>query len=132
MARFARLITIVLFALVSFLILSSTSTVRALDPNEEVCSTVSGSEKPVFCTDKATSNPIFGPTGILTRVIQVLIYVAGVISVIVIIVGGFRYVVSGGDSASTKGAKDSILYALVGLVITVFAQAIVAFVLKKL
>jgi hypothetical protein len=49
-----------------------------------------------------------------------------------IIVGGLRYVTSGGDASSTKAARDTILYAVVGLVIAVMAFAIVNFVLGAL
>lgn len=106
----------------------------AEDLNSEVCNSVpAGQEKPIVCRDTAdSSNPIFGPEGILTKAVQALIYVIAAVSVIVIIVGGIRYIVSAGDSNATKGAKDSILYAVVGLVVAMFAQALVAFVLSQL
>lgn len=78
------------------------------------------------------SSPILGPTSILYKTIQAITILTGAISVIMIIIGGFRYVVSGGDSNATKGAKDTILYAVIGLVIAIFAQTIVTFVLSKL
>ncbi len=77
-------------------------------------------------------DPISGPTGILTRIIQILVYIVGIASVIMIIIGGFRYVLSHGDPGAVSTAKNSILYALVGLVVAILAQGIVAFVLKKL
>jgi hypothetical protein len=63
--------------------------------------------------------------------INVLLYVAGIASVIVIIVGGIMYVVSGGNPDRTKTAKDAILYAVIGLVISIMAFSIVNFVLGK-
>ena len=54
----------------------------------------------------------------------------GAVSVLMIIIGGFRYVISGGDSNGIQGAKNTIIYALVGLVIVLFSQIIVRFVLK--
>lgn len=68
---------------------------------------------------------------IIKRVISLLSIVVGAVSVIMIIIGGLRYVLSNGDSNSTKGAKDTILYALVGLVVVLFAQVIVRFVLTN-
>jgi len=65
------------------------------------------------------------------RIVSVLSFIIGVASVIVIIIGGFMYVVSAGNSDTTTKAKNTILYALVGLVISVFAQAIVRFVLSS-
>jgi cytochrome bd-type quinol oxidase subunit 2 len=65
---------------------------------------------------------------IITNVINILSILVGAVSVIMLIVGGFRYIISNGDSNSTKGAKDTIMYALIGLIIVLFAQAIVRFV----
>ena len=68
---------------------------------------------------------------IVGTVINILSVVVGAVSVIMIIVGGFRYVVSNGDSNAMSGAKSTILYAIVGLVIVLFAQIIVAFVIDR-
>jgi hypothetical protein len=65
---------------------------------------------------------------IITNVINILSILVGAVSVIMLIVGGFRYIISNGDSNSTKGAKDTIMYALIGLIIVLFAQVIVRFV----
>lgn len=53
---------------------------------------------------------------------------AGAVCVVIIIVGGFRYVISQGDSGSVAKAKNAILYAIVGLVIVAFAFVITQFV----
>ncbi|MBX4197631.1 pilin [Candidatus Saccharibacteria bacterium] len=55
----------------------------------------------------------------------------GVIAVIMIIVGGFRYITSGGNPESTKSARNTILYAIIGLVVVALAQIIVRFVLSS-
>jgi uncharacterized membrane protein YtjA (UPF0391 family) len=68
---------------------------------------------------------------IITTVINVFSLVVGVVSVIMIIVGGFRYITSGGDSGKVGGAKNTIIYALIGLVVVALAQFIVQFVLNK-
>ena len=64
-------------------------------------------------------------------VLQLLSLVAGVIAVIMLIVGGLKYITSQGDSAGVASARNTIIYSLVGLVIVVFAQIIVKFVLSK-
>lgn len=65
----------------------------------------------------------------LASVLELVFILAGIISVIMVIVGGYWYVVSAGDPQKVKRAKDTILYAIVGLVISVSAWAIVGFVL---
>ncbi len=72
---------------------------------------------------------IFGETGTITNFVQILLFVVGGLSVIMIIVGGLRYVVSGGDSKNISDAKNTILYAIVGLIVATLAYAIVNFVL---
>jgi len=58
--------------------------------------------------------------------------VVGAAAVIMIIVGGFKYITSSGDSTSVESAKNTILFAVIGLVIALVAQSIVIFVLRKL
>jgi hypothetical protein len=72
---------------------------------------------------------LFGATGIFTTVTNVLLFVIGAISVIMIIIGGLRYVISGGDASKVSAAKNTILYAVVGIVIALLAYAIINFVI---
>jgi uncharacterized membrane protein len=70
-------------------------------------------------------------SNIAREVVDVLSAVTGIVAVIMIIYAGFRYVSSGGSDEAVKGAKNTIIYAIVGLVIVAFAQIIVHFVLAK-
>ena len=70
-------------------------------------------------------------TNIIGTVVDILSIVVGALAVIMIIVGGLRYITSGGDSGNVSSAKNTILYAVVGLVIVVFAQVIVSFVINE-
>jgi hypothetical protein len=115
------------------------ATVLAVDVTSPVCENPNAVERPQFCddtgngeSDAAENNPIFGPNGILTRVIQILSFIAGFAAVIMIIIGGFRYVTSGGDSSTTAAAQKTIIYGVVGLVVVALAQVIVIFVLGRL
>ncbi len=69
--------------------------------------------------------------GIIKQVINVTSLLVGAICVIMIIFGGFRYMVSGGDSSGVSNAKNTILYAVVGLIIVLLAQALVRFVFSR-
>jgi type IV secretion system pilin len=64
-------------------------------------------------------------------VVDVFSVIVGAVSVIMIIYGGFRYITSGGDSGGVGNAKNTIIYAIVGLVIVALAQLIVHFVLSQ-
>lgn len=68
----------------------------------------------------------------LKRITNFLLFIVGAVAVIMLMVGGLRYVLSGGDASQTKGAKDTILYAIVGIVVAAAAYAIVNFVVVNI
>ena len=68
-------------------------------------------------------------TTIVKRVINVAMAVLGVVCVIMLIMGGYNYTMSGGDANKVTKAKNTILYAVIGLVIALLALAIVNFVI---
>ncbi len=70
--------------------------------------------------------------GILKDVISILLYIAGTIAVIMIIIGAIRYITSDGDAGKASQAKNTIIYAVVGLVVAVMSFGIVTFVLGRL
>lgn len=62
--------------------------------------------------------------------INIFSWVVGVAAVIMIIIGGLKYITSSGDSNNITSAKNTILYAIIGLIIVALAQFIVKFVLN--
>lgn len=72
---------------------------------------------------------LFGNSGIFSTITNTLLFILGAISVIMIIIGGLRYVISGGDSAAVTAAKNTILYAIVGVIVAILAYAIINFVI---
>ena len=74
--------------------------------------------------DKAAE---LGPT--IKIVVNILLYILGAIAVVMIVIGGIRYTTSNGDSSAMTSAKNTILYAVVGLVVAIMAYSIVNFVL---
>lgn len=76
-----------------------------------------------------TQDPAEAMNNVIRTIINILSLVVGVVAVIMIVIGGFRYIISGGDSGNVTAAKNTILYAIVGLVIVALAQVIVRFVL---
>lgn len=74
----------------------------------------------------------FNLNDLVRRIINILSVIVGAIAVIMIIIGGFRYVTSAGNDSNVQAAKKTIMYALIGLVIVALAQIIVKFVLEGL
>ena len=112
---------IALFGLVATPFVASTS---AIDVFKDACSGGSGST--AVC-GASTKDEL---PNIIKNVINLLFFVIGMIAVIMIVIGGIRYSTSGGDAGSIKGAKDTILYAVIGLVVAILAYAIVNFTLS--
>ena len=79
-----------------------------------------------------TSANLFGSGGIFNTISNILIFLVGAIAVIYLIIGGLRYVTSGGDSKAVTAAKDTILYAIIGIVVAVISYALVNFVITSL
>lgn len=77
-------------------------------------------------------NSLLGPGGLITKIVTILNIVIGIVSVIMVIIGGLKLVLSNGDSNNVNSARNTIIYALVGIVIAVSGQLIVNFVLSKL
>ncbi len=100
------------------------------------CASATSSSKSAV-TQGITSAGGAGTTGstltdLVKNIISALLFIVGAVAVIMIIVGGIRYVTSNGDQAHVKAAKDTIMYAVVGLVVAILAYAIVQFVVSHL
>jgi hypothetical protein len=86
-------------------------------------------------TDQCTTAGTEATTSInniVHTIVNLLSAVVGIVAVIMIIVGGFRYITSGGNDTSVTAAKNTILYAVIGLVVVALAQLLVRFTLSKL
>jgi Type IV secretion system pilin len=132
----------VLFALSFFLVLGFSRAAHAATPFGDVCqeqtSNGSGSaSNSTVCssvnnrTDTQTNNPITGSGGILSKAVNILAFLTGVASIIIIIIAGIKYITSTGDPGKVSSAKDTILYAVVGLVVSVTARAIILFIVNR-
>lgn len=109
------------------LAISASPAMAACDP------AAGGIQSGADCAQPAgTSANLFAPGGIFQVISNVLIFLVGAIAVIYLIIGGLRYVTSGGDSKAVTAAKDTILYAIIGIVVAVISYALVTFVISSL
>lgn len=93
----------------------------------EACNSIGGSWGSNGCT--VSNQPSLNT--VLIGLIQTLSIIAGIAAVIMIIIAGFRFMTSNGDSNTVASARRTLIYALVGLVVVAASQAIVKFVLQK-
>lgn len=71
-----------------------------------------------------------GANAVIPKIINLMLFIVGVLAVFMMIYGGIRYVLSGGDNTKVKDAKNTILYAIVGLVVAILGYAIVGWVVS--
>ncbi len=98
-------------------------------PNDELCKGIGlAGDGETDCLGSDDGDEV---NSIITTIVNILSIVVGAVSVIMIIIGGLRYITSSGDSGHVQAAKNTILYAIVGLIIVIFAQVIVRFVIRR-
>lgn len=84
------------------------------------------------CTKNASQpSDLTGDNGVFKTITNVLLFIIGAISVIMIIYGGIVYTTSGGNADRVRSAKNTILYAVVGLIVAILAFAVVNFVVSS-
>lgn len=134
----ARLLTILTIAgfiwsglpvVTSFAVTTPTPT--SSNPLDAACSQT-GAAKSELCLNKpdGATDPVSGSGGVIAKALNVILIVAGVAAVIMVMIGGFEYIISSGDSNKISSAKNTILYAVIGLVVALMAEVILKFVIK--
>ncbi len=137
-----RLLLILALILFPVLIFASTTSAVAVDDNPfnavctpELQATPYPPGPPSVCDPLApgtSTDPLTGSNGLILKVIRLLAWVTGAASLIIMIIGSIKYVTSGGDSNSVGSAKSTIVYALVGLVVSLMGQGIIALVINRI
>lgn len=120
---------LILMGLIAVPAITYTSAYASVNPQSEACSGTGGTLSSGTCAGNSSQDNL---AKLIKTAVNVLLYVLGAIAVLVIIIGGIRYVTSAGDASRVKLAKDTILYAVIGLVIAILAYAIVNFVVTNI
>lgn len=116
-------LTVFAFSLAAVITVGFTSSVSAQGAVQAGADAARGSGMPAT---------LFGDGGVITTITNTLLFVVGALAVIMIIVGGIRYATSGGNASNVTAAKNTILYAIVGLIIAFLAFAAVNWVLSAI
>lgn len=100
-----------------------------------ICGKSDDVNKSAVCTDKRAgggdNNPITGPGGILTKIINLLTVIVAIVAVITIILAGLKYITSGSNPEDVKNARERVIYAVIALVIAGMAQFLVRYIIGK-
>jgi hypothetical protein len=121
--------SIAVFAVLSFLSLAPVSLAAAYDPLDTVdCTRGSGS---AVCTNRTGADPLTGTDGVIIQATNILAWIGGVAAVIFMVVGGIKYITAAGAPADVQKAKETIIYAFVGLIAIVLARQVITYVLSR-
>lgn len=96
------------------------------------CESPAAKASAICSNGQTTTNPLVGPNGLLVKVTHLIGIAGGVVAVIIIILAGLRYMLSSGDAPKATAARNTVFYALAGLIIIIVAQTIISFVISKL
>ncbi len=124
--KLIKRMTIVLGIIGGFALAVPSPSVGAIDVFPDACSGTGADT--AICKDRDTDNI----SKYITIIVNILLYILGAVSVLVIIISGIYYVISLGDSSAIAKAKNTLLYAVIGLIVALLAYAIVNFVLGGL
>lgn len=114
--------------IVSMLVLQSilfSTTAFAINPFEDVCQNQSNA----VCSTPIT-NPVSGSDSLVTKIANIISVAGGVIAVIFIMIAGLTMVTSSGDTKKVTEARDTAIYASIGIVVIVLARTILAFITR--
>jgi hypothetical protein len=131
MKRLIQRLSLTAALLVSLLTVSAPMTAHAAifdNAKNEACQGLTAGGSAANCDDPTINK---GVSDLIRTAINLISIAVGIIAVIMVIIGGPKYITSQGDSNSINSAKNTLLYAIVGLVIALLAQVIVRFVLKR-
>jgi hypothetical protein len=124
-----RLLTSALLCIIAFCGISQSA--YAFDPYQDVCTNGAGTSSAV-CTGASTKDPLTGTDGLIIKATNLIAFVAGAAAVIILIIGGLRYITSGGDAGNVASAKNTVVGAIIGLLVIGLARTIVAFIVTKI
>jgi hypothetical protein len=131
MKRILLSITVILALLVPIMLITQTSNAADINQgNSNITPICNGVTNSAYCQDANNpTNRIYGKDGVIVTTSYIIAGIAGVAAVIMIVIGGIRFMVSGGDPSSVASARNSIIFALVGLVVIAAAESIFLFVI---
>lgn len=130
MKKYLKIATIAILSIICFTTITTMPTLAADDEAVEgdPCkSGVTAVANAAGCNNNTDALPT-----VITSILSAIIGVAGLVSVVYIIIGGIQYMTSSGDASKTEKAKKTVLYACIGLIICALAFVIVNFVIGNI
>lgn len=84
-----------------------------------------------ICSNTDEGSVLSGPNSILRNGLRIFVFIVGFTSIVMVMVGGFRYITSQGDPGGLASARQTLIYAIVGLVIALASEGILRFIVDR-
>ena len=123
-----RILAYFIFITTSMVIMSVTA--FAADPIDASCSTDKAKKFSSVCQSRTNDDPLTGADGLIVNIAEIVSFVAGAAAIIMLIYAGIQYITSGGDPGNAKNARNTLLYALIGVAIVILARILVIYLVK--
>lgn len=125
-----KILSLIITASLTLLTIVAPLAVQAQSNSQALCEGSGGTWTASNAPSGGTCSSTDGRTvpGTIQQVTDVLIFIVGSISVLMIIIGGVRYTTSAGDQTALTSAKNTVLYAIIGIIVSIMAYAIVHFI----
>lgn len=131
--KISKMLVLVPAMVMSFGLVATVSMAPAMAASGcDVSSGIGGAVNEGCSKGSGQQTDLFGNEGVFTTIINVMLFIVGILCIIMIIYGGIRYTTSNGDKGRVESAKNTILYAVVGLIIAILAFALVSWVVSSL
>ncbi len=128
MRRLLSLLLISSFLAIPFLAVSPVH--AQFDPFADICDPSTADA--AACSTNGKDDPLSGSDGLIMKAVMILSYATGAAAVIMVILGGLKFITANGDANSVSSARNTVLYALIGIVVFAASQLIVRFVISSL
>lgn len=102
------------------------------DGTDEICSQIQGGQTPPSICHTTEEDPLTGSTGLFIKAARLIAIITGAASIIIVILGGLRYVTANGDPQAITAARNQILYAVIGVIVSILAQALIIFIINRI
>ncbi len=114
-------------------VLTAGASAQVVNPYDDLCKNATDEVKnSSVCQVDGEKDPIAGQEGVIIRTVTILSYIVGFASVLMVILGGLKFITANGDPNSISSARNTVLYALIGVAVFLSSQIIVRFVISRL
>lgn len=99
------------------------------NPIDEACQ--GEADNSDVCQSATDENPISGREGAILRIANILSIVGGIGAVIMVIVSGIKITLSGGDANRVKSGRETLIYAVIGLIVIALSRSLIVFIINR-